>query len=48
MKVEGQCHCGRISFEADIAQLRPSRQIWFRSAQPWVTDLSNVQQVERQ
>jgi hypothetical protein len=29
-------------------QLRPSRQIWFRSAQPWVTDLSNVQQVERQ
>jgi len=100
MKVEGQCHCGQISFEAEIdpdmvrichctdcqtlsgsayrvsvqaaaagfrlltgvpkiyiktaesgnqrAQLQPSRQIWSRSAQPWVKELRHVQQVERQ
>ena len=63
MKVEGQCHCGEIAFEApkdtktyglrvgtlqQRAELRPSRQIWFRSAQPWVTDIRNVPHVERQ
>jgi hypothetical protein len=26
----------------------PRRQIWFRSAQPWVTDLSPIQKIERQ
>jgi hypothetical protein len=38
----------RVSTLKQRAQLQPSRQIWFRSAQPWVTDLRTVQQVERQ
>jgi hypothetical protein len=29
-------------------QLPPRTQIWFRSALPWVTDLGNVRQIERQ
>ena len=29
-------------------QLRPSKQIWCRSAQPWVTEIRNLTQVERQ
>jgi hypothetical protein len=29
-------------------QLPPKTQIWCRSALPWVTDLGNVRQVERQ
>lgn len=38
----------RVGTLKQRAQLRPSRQIWFRSAQPWVTDLRDVLQVERQ
>src|ERR1700685_2135204 len=30
------------------AQLRPSRQIWLRSAQPWVTDIRDVPHQDRQ
>ena len=29
-------------------QLRPSRQIWTRSAQPWVNDLADIPAVETQ
>src|ERR1700681_1713014 len=32
----------RVGTLKQRAQLRPGRQIWFRSAQPWVTDLRNV------
>jgi hypothetical protein len=55
MKVGGQYPCGQITFEAEIdpeaarichcTELRPSRQIGFRSAQP---DVGDVPQVERQ
>jgi hypothetical protein len=30
------------------AEIRPKRQNWFRSALPWVTDIRDVQQNERQ
>jgi hypothetical protein len=30
------------------AQLRPSRQIWYRSALPWITDIRDIPHVERQ
>jgi hypothetical protein len=30
------------------AELKPSRQGWFRSALPWSQDLSGVQRIERQ
>ena len=26
----------------------PRRQIWFRSAQPWVTELAQIQKIEKQ
>jgi hypothetical protein len=38
----------RVGTLKQRAQLRPSRQIWFRSAQPWVTDIRDVRPVERQ
>jgi hypothetical protein len=38
----------RVGTLKERAQLRPSRQIWFRSAQAWVTNIQNVPQVERQ
>jgi hypothetical protein len=38
----------RVGTLKQRAELRPNRQIWFRSAQPWVIDIRNVQQVERQ
>jgi hypothetical protein len=38
----------RVGTLKQRAELRPSRQIWFRSAQPWVTDIRDVQHVERQ
>jgi hypothetical protein len=38
----------RVGTLKQRAELQPTRQIWFRSAQPWVTDIRNVQQVERQ
>jgi len=38
----------RVGTLKQRAQLKPSRQIWFRSAQSWVTDLGDVEKVERQ
>jgi hypothetical protein len=38
----------RVGTLKERGQLRPKRQIWFRSAQPWVTDIREVQHVERQ
>lgn len=38
----------RVGTLKQRAELRPSGQIWFRSAQPWVTDIRDVQHVERQ
>ena len=38
----------RVGTLKQRAQLQPTRQIWFRSALPWVTDLREVTQVQRQ
>jgi hypothetical protein len=38
----------RVGTLKQRAQLQPSRQIWSRSAQPWVKDLRHLQEVERQ
>jgi hypothetical protein len=38
----------RVGTLKQRAQLQPSLQIWSRSAQPWVSDLRHVQQVECQ
>jgi hypothetical protein len=38
----------RVGTLKQRAELRPARQIWFRSAQPWATDLRDVPQIERQ
>jgi hypothetical protein len=38
----------RVGTLKQRAQLAPRSQIWFRSALPWVTDLGNVRQIERQ
>jgi hypothetical protein len=40
------CGSGRHAQAARAAA--PRSQIWFRSALPWVTDLGNVRQIERQ
>lgn len=46
--VDTQTYGLRVGTLRQRGELRPSRQIWFRSAQPWVTELRNVQQVERE
>jgi hypothetical protein len=38
----------RVGTLKQRSQLQPSRQIWSRSAQPWVKDLRQMQEVERQ
>lgn len=38
----------RVGTLDERAELRPSRQIWMRSALPWATDLRSVAQIERQ
>jgi hypothetical protein len=38
----------RIGALKQRAQLRPTRQIWFRSAVPWAQDLSDVPHVDGQ
>jgi hypothetical protein len=43
-----QTYALRVGTLKQRAHLRPSRQIWFRSALPWITDIRNVPQVERQ
>lgn len=38
----------RVGTLKQRSELRPTRQIWYRSALPWVTDIRGVPQVERQ
>lgn len=38
----------RVGTLKQRAELRPKTQIWFRSALPWVMDLRDVRQIERQ
>ena len=38
----------RVGTLKQRAELRPKRQIWFRSALPWVTDIRDVAHIERQ
>jgi hypothetical protein len=38
----------RVGTLKQRAELRPRRQIWFRSALPWVTDIREVDQLDRQ
>jgi len=38
----------RVGTLKQRAQLKPARQIWFRSAQSWAVDLGDVEKVERQ
>ena len=38
----------RVGTLKQRSQLQPQRQIWSRSAQPWVKDLRHLQEVERQ
>jgi hypothetical protein len=45
---EPRAYSIRIGTLKQRAELRPTRQIWFRSALPWVTDLRDVAQTERQ
>jgi hypothetical protein len=38
----------RVGTIRQRAQLRPSTQYWCRSAQPWLTDLQSIAQIEKQ
>jgi hypothetical protein len=38
----------RVGTLKQRAELRPTRQIWYRSALPWVTDIRDVPHIERQ
>jgi hypothetical protein len=38
----------RVGTLRQRAELRPTQQIWYRSALPWVTDIRDVAHVERQ
>jgi hypothetical protein len=38
----------RVGTLRQRAQLRPSHQIWFRSAHSWATDIRDVERIERQ
>ena len=86
MKIDGACHCGDISFEAESgnrrtmafcptcgtqlwarnadgdpdrtniragtlrqrAELPPRLQIWFRSARPWLAEITSLPSIEKQ
>jgi hypothetical protein len=89
MKVEGSCHCGQVTFDAEIdpgavrichctdcqtltgsafrvsvhtaaahfalrtgsprrAELKPTGQVWYRSALPWVADLGDIPRTQTQ
>ena len=43
---------GRINIRAGTlrqrAELAPRRQIWFRSAQPWLADIASLPSIEKQ
>jgi hypothetical protein len=45
---EPRAYSLRVGTLKQRAELRPTRQIWYRSALPWVTDLRDVPHVERQ
>jgi len=38
----------RVGILRQRNELVPRRQIWFRSAQPWVTELSPIHRIEKQ
>jgi hypothetical protein len=38
----------RVGILRQRAQFLPKRQIWWRSAQPWVTDIASVPRYEKQ
>jgi hypothetical protein len=38
----------RVGILHQLDQFVPKRQIWWRSAQPWVTDISRVPRFEKQ
>jgi hypothetical protein len=43
-----QTYVLRVGTLKQRAELQPNRQIWFRSALPWSTDIREVEQIERQ
>jgi hypothetical protein len=45
---EPRAYSIRVGTLKQRAELRPTRQIWCRSALPWVADLRDVPQAERQ
>jgi hypothetical protein len=45
---EPRAYSIRVGTLKQRAQLRPTRQIWYRSALPWVTDIRDVSHAERQ
>jgi hypothetical protein len=50
MKIDGHCHCGRITFAAEVdpaAAFALKRQIWRRSALDWVDGLAAVPASEK-
>jgi hypothetical protein len=45
---EPRAYSIRVGTLKQRAELRPMRQIWYRSALPWVTDIRDVSYTERQ
>jgi hypothetical protein len=45
---EPRAYSIRVGALKQRAELRPTRQIWHRSALPWVTDIRDVPHTERQ
>jgi hypothetical protein len=45
---EPQSYSIRVGVLKQRAELRPTTQSWYRSALPWVTDIRDVRQIERQ
>jgi hypothetical protein len=43
-----QTYALRVGTLKRRAELQPGRQIWFRSALPWATDIRDLEQIERQ
>jgi hypothetical protein len=38
----------RLGVVRQRAELAPKRQIWFRSAQPWIRDIASIPTIEKQ
>jgi hypothetical protein len=45
---EPRAYSIRVGTLKQRRELRPTRQIWYRSALPWVSDIRDVTQIERQ